>query len=239
MEFLVARAFADHILGGDRERSGALMTATHLTARNLVASPVSQTFLGELLLATIDDRERKSSGRAVGRTLFDIMVVRESGQGILAKFLARFALLRLSIVASGLKASRGESIFAQSLGRQLMNFTRSGVMFSFFLIYLVSLPLAMLSTLFEGLRPHANKLGATQFPLSIAFPLSLGAFCLCASPLLLLSVRSSRLVPAVRLWLNCCEVIGVSREDLVEICGSKVLVQMHKEIGPKFVREIF
>jgi hypothetical protein len=232
MEFMVASAYAGYINREDRERSAALIAATHLNARHLLRMPVSQIFLGELLLPSLGGSDKKASGRAAAKLLFDLIVVRTRGRGFLPRLQASLSFGTLHVQSLGLELSEEKSILSRFMGSQLRIIGRAPFVMCVLVSYFLFVPMLYLmrSQVFS-MFPFDRSIHHHPPNLLVEVLAGLATFAL-ASLVYNLGIGSERSIPTIRLWLVCCEVVGLSEEDILSVCRSKPLLAVHRRLGP-------
>jgi hypothetical protein len=214
MEFLIASVYGEHIGGRNREISAAIIAATHLEARHLLHQPESLTFLGEILLATLDQSPRpKSSTRSTAQLLFELMVVRPLGCGYFAKLRARLALRSLTSEAIARSYLLSERLSRRLMAPAMMFFWRPEFLPLF-------VPLAMLELgMFMRLKHPAFH---PQFFHVFKGTSTLLFLVLISGAAASISVVSNVSRSAVRLWFICCCMINLDLAEMSSVAGRGV-----------------
>ena len=146
------------------------------------------------------------------------------------------AITTLHIQSVALRSYDTKSSLSRVMGRSVMIFGRSSIMISTLFAYLAFASLLLvarfLSSIAAAHLQASPTNSTTQFhPLSapIFYPALIAATL--ASLFFYAGAMSDQSIPSIRLWLVCCEVVGLSQDEVASVCHSKPLVEMHRRLG--------
>jgi len=203
MEYLMAKAYGNHITRQKRDASSAIMTASHLGPHQLLDHPETLSFLAEIFLGSLPASDL--SARTIAKSLFDLIVVRSRTRNIFQRIGAAMALHDLKVRAKlkGLsKSGNGHWI-------KLLFASRA---YSFLIL--------MLAGAVMGIQVAVLNLSNRGQHTPIHF----GALSLLMVLLVLsqsIWISDIRNGAAVKLWFICCVVVGLSVENIEMVTGPK------------------
>ncbi len=226
MEYLMARVYGDNIMRSNREISSALIASTHLTARNLLEYPESLAFLGEIFVGALSapGKEVSSDSRHMSTRLFDLLVVKPMGDGLMARWLARVALTDLAArsVSRFERIHRRRSFFSSIFATKLR---RPDFWLLLAVTFFVEADLILKT---HGANPASRHYFLTTGGLTALLSL---VVLTALSSLSLWSQMNSGVRSAVRVWFICCLAVGLSEADLSEIVKARWIRPIAEYLG--------